>query len=94
MKRSYQRGTIYEASNSFFVCYSAMIDGVKKRVSHKLCDRDEEHYSIDCDAVLTLRDEHTVTVRKPKPQPTTTDLAHELIAEDERRLNVNKRTRT
>jgi integrase len=73
MKSNYQRGTIYEASNSFFVRYFETVDGVKQRVSHKLCDRDEEHYSITCPAVLTLRDEHMVTTRRPKPQPTTTD---------------------
>ncbi len=71
MKNNYQRGTIYEASNSFFVRYSAIVDGVKKRVSHKLCDRDAEHNSTTCPAVLALRDEHMVAVRKTKPQPTT-----------------------
>ncbi|MGA9508940.1 MAG: site-specific integrase [Candidatus Sulfotelmatobacter sp.] len=71
MKKHFQEGTIYEASGSFFVRYFDNVDGVKKRVSHKLCDRDETHYSIDCDAVLTLRADHMVTTRKPKPQPTT-----------------------
>jgi hypothetical protein len=74
VKSNYQCGTIYEASGSFFVRYSATIDGVKQGVSHKLCDRDETHYSIDCGAVLALRDEHMVTTRKPKPQPTTEHL--------------------
>src|SRR5580704_10649264 len=75
MKNNYQRGTIYEASGSFFVRYSTIVDGVPKRVSHKLCDRDEEHYSITCTAVLALRDEHMVTTRRPKPaQPTTEPL--------------------
>ena len=73
MKNNYQRGTIYEASNSFFVRYSATVDGVKKRVSHKLCDRDEEHYSITCPSVLEARDKHMVAAREIKPQPTTTD---------------------
>ena len=72
MKNNYQRGTIYEASNSFFVRYFAMVDGEKKRVSHKLCDHDAEHDSITCPAVLALRDEHMVTVRRPKPQATST----------------------
>jgi hypothetical protein len=45
MKNNYQRGTIGEASGCFFVRYFAGIDGVKQRVSHKLCDRDEEHYT-------------------------------------------------
>jgi len=71
MKSNYQHGTIYEASGSFFVRYFASVDGVKQRVSHKLCDRDEEHYSTTCDAVLAKRDEHMVTTRKPKPKPTT-----------------------
>ena len=72
MKSSYQRGTIYEASGSFFVRYFAKVgDGGKKRVSHKLCDRDETHYSISCHAVLALRDEHMVTTRRPTPQPTS-----------------------
>ena len=77
MKSNYQRGTIYEASGSFFVRYFEKVDGVKKRVSHKLCDRDETHYSITCDAVLALRDEHMVTTRKPKPQPSTDTLITE-----------------
>ena len=52
MKSNYQRGTIYEASGSFFVRYFASVDGVKQRVSHKLCDRDEEHitYNLRCRA--------------------------------------------
>ncbi len=70
MKSNYQRGTIYEASNSFFVRYSVNVDGVKKRVSHKLCDRDAEHDSTTCPAVLALRDELMVTTRRPVPQPT------------------------
>jgi hypothetical protein len=73
MKNNYQRGTIYEASNSFFVRYFATVDGVKKRVSHKLSDRDENHYSITCEPVLALRDEHMVAARRPEPQPTTSD---------------------
>ena len=74
MKSKYQRGTIYEASNSFFVRYSDTVDGVKKRVSHKLCDRDADHYSITCPAVLALRDEHMVTIRRPRPTTTTDTL--------------------
>lgn len=70
MKSNYQRGTIYEASNSFFVRYFATVDGVKKRVSHKLCDRDENHYSITCPAVLAARDKHMVATREAEPQPT------------------------
>jgi integrase len=70
MRKHRQQGAIYEASNSFFVRYFTSVDGVKKRVSHKLCDRDEQHYSIDCDAVLDLRDEFIITTRKPQPQPT------------------------
>lgn len=73
MKSTYQHGTIYEASNSFFVRYFIKdVDGVKKRVSHKLCDRDTEHDSTTCPAVLALRDEHMVAARKPKPKPNTT----------------------
>jgi integrase len=70
MKTHYQRGTIYEASGSFFVRYSTTLDGVKQRVSHKLCDHDAEHDSTTCPAVLALRDAHMVDSRKPKPQPT------------------------
>ena len=70
MKSKHQLGTVYEASNSFFVRYFATVDGVRKRVSHKLCDHDEDHYSITCPAVLGLRDEHMVAARKPKPQAT------------------------
>jgi integrase len=74
MRKHRQQGTIYEASGSFFVRYfTTTIDGVAKRVSHKLCDRDEEHYSTTAPAVLDLRDEHMLTTRKPKLQATTTD---------------------
>jgi integrase len=72
MKSSYQRGTIYEASGTFYVQYSEMRDGVKKRVSHRLCDRDAEHDSTTCPAVLALRDEHMVAFRKSKPTPNPT----------------------
>jgi hypothetical protein len=65
MKKHFQDGTIYEASGSFFVRYFASIDGVRKRVSHKLCDRDETHISIDCELVLALRAEHMVTLAGP-----------------------------
>lgn len=70
MKSKHQRGTIYEASNSFFVRYFATVDGVRKRVSHKLCDRDEDHYSITCPKVLALGDKHMVATREAEPQPT------------------------
>jgi integrase len=74
MKKHLPLGTIYEASDSFFVRYSANIDGVKQRVSHKLCDRDDEHYSTDCPKVLELREQHMVATRKPKMQPTAVKL--------------------
>src|ERR1700722_12864234 len=77
MKNNYQRGTIYEASGSFFVRYSANLGDGKKRVSHKLCDRDETHYSITAPSVLALRDEHMVTTRRPTPQPTSDTLITE-----------------
>ncbi len=54
--------------------YSSNIDGVKQRVSHKLCDRDQEHYSTECKGVEELRDEQMVTTLKPKPQPTIENL--------------------
>jgi len=74
MRSNYQRGTIYEASGTFYVQYFTAVDGEKKRVSHKLCNRDAEHDSTTCPAVLALRDEHMVTTRRPKPQPTTDTL--------------------
>jgi integrase len=77
MRSSYQRGTIYEASGTFYVQYFTKIDGVKKRVSHKLCDRDAEHNSTTCDAVLALRDKHMVTTREANPQPTKQHLITE-----------------
>ena len=77
MKNNYQRGMIYEASGSVFVRYFANLGDGKKRVSHKLCDRDETHYSITCPAVLALRDEHMVTTRRPTPQPTLAPLITE-----------------
>jgi len=70
MKSHYQRGSIYEASGSFYVRYTVTVDGKKARPSHKLCDRDAKHNSITCPAVLALRDEFMVSIRKPKPRPT------------------------
>ena len=92
MKKHRQLGTIYEASNSYFVRYFAIVDGVKQRVSHKLCDRDEEHYSTTCDAVLDLRDEHMVTVRRPNPIAAHQALCHLDLSTTMRHYIKTKRT--
>lgn len=64
MKRN-QQGHIYEASNSFYVQYFDTVDGVRTRVSKKLCDHDADHYSTTCPAVKLLRDEFMLTVNRP-----------------------------
>lgn len=74
MKNHHQLGTVYEASGSFFVRYFETRDGVKRRVSHKLCDRDADHDSTTNPNVLALRDEHMVNTRKPKPKANTDPL--------------------
>ncbi len=72
MKTRNQQGIIYEASDSFYVRYFEMRDGVRKRVSYKLHDRDEDHYSTTCRAVKLLRDRHMLTVNENTTRRETT----------------------
>jgi integrase len=58
----YQRGYVYKASDAFFVRYYA----AGKQVSHRLCSKDDKHYSRTCHAVKTLADEFMRTVNAGK----------------------------
>jgi integrase len=58
----YQRGYIYKASDAFFVRYYA----AGKQVSHRLCSKDDKHYSRTCHAVKTLADEFMQSVNAGK----------------------------
>lgn len=64
MKHNYQRGTIYEASGSFYVRYRTP-DG---RKSHWLCDKKDDavHNSTTAPVVKELADPHMVEMRKKR----------------------------
>jgi integrase len=61
-KPRHQDGVLYESSGAFYVRYWASSDGVRERVSHRLCFKDDKHYSLTCKPVKDLRDEHMATV--------------------------------
>lgn len=62
MRKHYQRGTIYEASGSFYVRWRTP-DG---RKSQWLCDKDADHLSTDSPAVKDLAAVAMAEVRKKK----------------------------
>jgi len=61
-KPRHQDGVLYESSGAFYVRHFDTVDGVRKRVSHRLCFKDDKHYSLTCKAVKDLRDEHMAIV--------------------------------
>jgi hypothetical protein len=78
MKSSYQRGTIYEASGSFFVRYFAnMVMGERNGCPISCATVTKPITAYPVTAVLALRDEHMVTTRRPTPQSTTDPLITE-----------------
>ncbi len=58
----HQRGYVYHASGSFFVRYYDS----GQQLSHRLCSKDDKHYSRTCRAVKMLADEFMQTVNAGK----------------------------
>src|SRR5438477_10242979 len=58
----HQRGYIYEASSAFYLRYYSS----GEQVSHRLCTKDERHYSRTCRVVKNLADEHMGKVNNGK----------------------------
>jgi integrase len=62
----HQRGHVFEAHGAFHVRYylTEIVDGQPKRVqrSHRLCAKDNKHFSVSCKAVRLLQDEFMRTV--------------------------------
>ena len=54
----HQKGQLILSNGAFYVRYYK--DG--KRVAHRLCSKDDKHYSTDCKAVRLKRDEHMLKV--------------------------------
>ena len=65
----HQRGYIFEASNAFHVRYYAMVDGVRKQLSHRLCtkDRTTGHGTPAAKAVRAICEEFMQTVNASIP---------------------------
>lgn len=61
-KPRHQLGVIYEASEAFYIRHFETRDGVRKRVSHRLCFKDDKHPTTTCKAVQDLAAEHMATV--------------------------------
>jgi len=61
-KPRHQSGVIYEASDAFYIRHFETRDGVRKRVSHRLCFNDDKHTSTTCKAVTDLAAAHMVNV--------------------------------
>lgn len=57
-KPRHQSGVVYEASDAFYIRHFENRDGVRKRVSHRLCFKDDKHTSETCKAVRDLAAEH------------------------------------
>src|SRR6516164_10871229 len=62
----HQRGHVFEAHGAFHVRYylTEIVDGHPKRVqrSHRLCTKDNKHFSTSCKAVRLLQDDFMRTV--------------------------------
>ncbi|HEX4425413.1 MAG TPA: hypothetical protein VH079_08425, partial [Terriglobales bacterium] len=54
-----QKGRLYEASQAFYIQYYRP-DG--KRVSHRLCSKDQKHYAINARPVKLRRDDFMLKV--------------------------------
>jgi integrase len=57
-KDIFQSGTIYESSGRLYVKYRVTVDGVRKRVSHPLCDLDPENVRKSWATAEALRGEY------------------------------------
>jgi integrase len=58
----HQDGIIYEASGAFYIRYFEKHDGVRKRVSHRLCYKDDKFTSTKCKLVRDEAAKHMATV--------------------------------
>src|ERR1700734_2023052 len=54
----HQSGVVYEASGAFYIRHFEDRDGERKRVSHRLCFKDNKHNSESWKAVKDLAAEH------------------------------------
>jgi integrase len=63
-KPRHQSGVVYEASGAFYIRHFEGRDGVRKRVSHRLCFKDDTHPSETCKAVKDLAAEHMRQVNR------------------------------
>src|SRR5438105_2786299 len=54
MRRRHQDGHVYERHGAFHVRHWTVSDGKRLQRSHKLCDKDDRHYSTKCAAVKSL----------------------------------------
>jgi integrase len=68
-----QTGSVYERCGSFYVRYYTHVDGTAKQVSEFLHVKDAKHHSVDCDALLDLRDDFMRKQRKQQGAPVRSD---------------------
>jgi integrase len=68
MAQRRQTGQLFESNGAFYVRYYK--EG--KRVAHRLCSKDKEHYAADCKAVKLLRDGHMLKVNSGVADPDKT----------------------
>jgi integrase len=61
-KPRHQIGVIYEASDAFYIRHFETRDGMRKRVSHRLCFKDDTYTSTTCKAVQDKAAEHMAIV--------------------------------
>jgi integrase len=64
-----QTGSVYERCGSFYLRYYTRVDGKAKQVSKFLHAKDAKYHSVDCDAVLDLRDDFMRRERKQQATP-------------------------
>ena len=57
-KPRHQSGVVYEASGAFYIRHFEDRDGKRKRVSHRLCFKDDAHTSETCKAVKDRAADH------------------------------------
>lgn len=57
-KPRHQSGVVYEASGAFYIRHFKEHAGKRKRVSHRLCFKDDAHTSETCKAVKDLAADH------------------------------------
>ena len=63
-KPRHQLGVVYETSGAFYIRHFETRDGKRRRVSHRLCWKDDNHDSLNCKAVQDLADKHMIEVNE------------------------------